>query len=82
MGGPEFLMCWLRSLIPFMCTQRSGLNAPSQEVFPILQLSHSPPPPPLDYCPRGDFTDKLASFLQSYASVISTKAPIAFELLQ
>ena len=64
-----------------MCTV--AMSAPSQEVLPVLEPPHStplpPPPPPLSCCPRCGFFGEPASFLRSFASVISTEAPVAFE---
>ena len=68
---------------PSYVYSRGVLSTPSQEVFLVLEPGHSPPllppPPPTSCYSRCGFTSELASSLRSYASVISTRAPTAFE---
>ena len=68
---------------PSFVYSRDAMTTPSQEVLPALEPPHSAPlpspPPPLGCCPRYGFFDEPASFLRSFASVISIEAPAAFK---
>ena len=69
---------------PSFTHSRGIQKAPSRELFPVLQPRYShplpPPPPPPGCCPRCGFSGEPASFLRSFARVISEGPPVDVEV--